>query len=191
MLQAGVVIQATTLNEVNSDLPGDIVAQIAEDVMDTPTGQHVLIPATAKLYGRYSDDIEYGQSRALIAWNRILFPDGSSQNIGSMSGTDAGGAAGVEADVDRHEWKMAGAIGLSVFTSIVGQAGALWGDSGGQTTIVGVGAQGAGQEAQSIAREIANRELNRRNTLRIPQGYTVAVMLSRDVALPPWKGGQR
>lgn len=181
VLQAGTIIPATLLNSVNSDLPGDIIAMINEDVRDTATGQYILIPATSRLYGRYNAELRYGQSRAQIAWNRILFPDASSQNIGSMSGTDASGAAGIEGDVDHHTWSMAGAIGLSAFMSIIGQAGTIVAGDKGTTNIGSIGAEGAGRETQSIGREFVTRELDRPNTLSLAAGTQVAVMLSKDV----------
>ena len=190
MLQAGIIIQAITLNAVNSDLPGDVVAQITENVFDTPTGDHVLIPATAKLYGRYGDTLRYGQSRAQVAWNRILFPDGSSQNIGAMGGTDGSGAAGVEGEVDRHPWQMAGAVGVSAFITLLGQTGTLLKGDGGTTNIGSIGADGATKEASGIGKEFVTKELNRPNTLTLPQGTAVAIMITRDVALPPWDGHQ-
>lgn len=190
MLQAGTIIAAVTLNEVNSDLPGDVVALINRDVVDTPTGTVVLIPASAKLYGRYSDQLSYGQRRSQIAWTRILFPDGSSQNIGSMIGTDAAGAAGIEGDVDRHVGDMALAIGGTAFFSVLSQAGQLV-QGGGADTVVSVGAAGGGGAAASIGQQMITRELNRPNTLTVPAGSQVAVMLSKDIALPPYQDANR
>ncbi|QNT71465.1 TrbI/VirB10 family protein [Defluviicoccus vanus] len=187
MLQASTIIRAVTLNEVNSDLPGDVAAIVSEDVCDTPTGDHVLIPAASKLYGRYNDQLSYGQRRAQISWTRILFPDGSSQNIGSMAGTDGSGAAGVEGEVDRHWGEMAGAIGATALFTILGQAGTLLRGDGGNTNIGVVGAGAAGDAAAQVGGAFIHRELNRPNTLIIPQGTSVAVMLSKDLALPPYE----
>jgi type IV secretion system protein VirB10 len=187
MLQASTIIPATTLNEVNSDLPGDVAAIITEDVRDTPSGEHVLIPAAAKLYGRYNDQLSYGQRRAQISWSRILFPDGSSQNIGSMAGTDASGAAGIEGEVDRHLGAMAGAIAGTALFTVLGQAGAILRGDGGTTNIGVVGAGAAGDAAAQVGSQLIGRELNRPNTLIIPQGSAVAVMLSKDLALPPYQ----
>ena len=186
MLQASTIIRAVTLNEVNSDLPGDVAAIISEDVRDTPTGDHVLIPAAAKLYGRYNDQLSYGQRRAQISWTRILFPDGSSQNIGSMAGTDGSGAAGIEGEVDRHWGAMAGAVGGTALFTVLGQAGAILRGDGGNTNIGVVGAGAAGDAASQVGSQLITRELNRPNTLIIPQGSPVAVMLSKDLALPPY-----
>jgi type IV secretion system protein VirB10 len=187
MLQAATIIRAVTLNEVNSDLPGDVAAIVSEDVRDTPTGRHVLIPAASKLYGRYNDQLSYGQRRAQIGWTRILFPDGSSQNIGSMAGTDASGAAGIEGEVDRHVGSMAGAIAGTAFFTLLGQAGTLVQGDGGNTNIGVLGAGAAGNAASQAGSQFISRELNRPNTLIVPQGSTVAVMLSKDLALPPYQ----
>jgi type IV secretion system protein VirB10 len=187
MLQAATIIRAVTLNEVNSDLPGDVAAIITEDVRDTPTGRHVLIPAASKLYGRYNDQLSYGQRRAQISWTRILFPDGSSQNIGSMAGTDAAGAAGIEGEVDRHVGAMAGAIAGTAFFSLLSQAGTLVQGDGGNTNIGVLGAGAAGNAASQAGSQLITRELKRPNTLIISQGSTVAVMLSKDLALPPYQ----
>ncbi len=185
-IQAGVIIHAALLTAVNTDLPGDVVALITHDVFDTATGQFLLIPSGSKLYGRYDNQLSYGQTRAAIAWNRILFRNGTSQNIGAMVGTDSSGSAGVEADVDHHSGAMAAAIAGSAAFTVLGQLGALFGNGDSNTNIGVVGANAAGAETANIGRQIVTKELARPNTLTIPQGYQVAVMVSRDMALPPY-----
>lgn len=185
-IQAGVIIHAALLTAVNTDLPGDVVALVTHDVFDTATGQYLLIPSGSKLYGRYDNQLSYGQTRTAIAWNRILFRNGTSQNIGAMVGTDASGSAGVEADVDHHSGAMAAAIAGSAAFTVLGQLGALFGSGDTNTNIGVVGANAAGAETANIGRQIVTKELARPNTLTIPQGYQVAVMVSRDMALPPY-----
>lgn len=193
MIQAGTIIPAITQTAIDSDLPGDVVAMIQVPVCDTPTGERLLIPPSTKLYGRYADQLAFAQSRAQVAWVRILFPDGSSQNIGSMPGTDASGAAGIEADVDTHPWGMAGAIGASALFSIVGQTGQILSatEGGGGTTnvgILGVGAAGAGETTRSIGAEMIRKQLDRPRTLTVAPGSTINLMLSKDLALPVYHG---
>ncbi len=185
-IQAGVIIHAALLTALNTDLPGDVVALITHDVFDTATGRYLLIPSGAKLYGRYDNQLSYGQTRAAIAWNRILLPNGASQNIGAMVGTDASGTSGVAADVDRHPWSMAAAIAGSAAFTVLGQIGALLGDGDANTNIGVLGAGAAGQETANVGRQIVGKELARPNTLTVPQGYRVAVLVSRDMALPPY-----
>ena len=126
-IQAGVIIHAALLTAVNTDLPGDVVALITHDVFDTASGQYLLIPSGSKLYGRYDNQLSYGQTRAAIAWNRILFRNGTSQNIGAMVGTDSSGSAGVEADVDRHYGRDGGSHRRQRgFHGVGAGGGALW-----------------------------------------------------------------
>ncbi|MBP6501067.1 MAG: conjugal transfer protein TrbI, partial [Thauera sp.] len=83
-LRAGFVIPGTLISGINSELPGQIMAQVAQNVYDTPTGKHLLIPQGSRLVGRYSSDVAYGQARVLVAWQRIVFPDGKAIDIGAM-----------------------------------------------------------------------------------------------------------
>ena len=87
-LRAGFVVPATLISGINSDLPGQIMAQVAQDVYDTPTGKHLLIPQGSRLVGSYSSDVAYGQARVLVAWQRIVFPDGKAMD-GAMPGADS------------------------------------------------------------------------------------------------------
>jgi type IV secretory pathway VirB10-like protein len=88
-LRAGFVVPATLISGINSDLPGQIMAQVAQNVYDTPTGKHLLIPQGSRLVGTYSSDVAYGQARVLVAWQRIVFPDGKAMDIGAMPGATA------------------------------------------------------------------------------------------------------
>ena len=91
-VKAGTLISAALITAINSDLPGEVIAQVTRPVYDHVTGRTVLIPQGARLIGQYDSQVAYGQSRALIAWNRVIMPDGRSINIGSMTGADLSGA---------------------------------------------------------------------------------------------------
>lgn len=190
MIQAGTIIQATAINSTNSDLPGDVVAMINYDIADTSTHSIMLIPAGARLYGTYNNQLSEFQSRVQIAWSRILYPDGSSQNIGAMNGTDVAGSAGIEADVNTHPWGMAGAVLGAAFFSVLGDLPAIInnGSNSGQSNVnVGTLALGAGgKQSESIGDKMITRQLNRPRTLTLPQGAQVAIMTSKDIALPPY-----
>jgi type IV secretion system protein VirB10 len=102
---AGTVIPATLLTGVNSDLLGQVIAQVTRPVYDTVTGETALVPQGARLIGRYDSVIAFGQSRALLVWSRIVMPDGSSIRIDNLAGVDAHGYAGLEDKVDHHFWR--------------------------------------------------------------------------------------
>jgi type IV secretion system protein VirB10 len=106
------VVPATLISGINSDLPGQIMAQVAQNVYDTPTGKHLLIPQGSRLVGSYSSDVAYGQSRVLVAWQRIVFPDGKAMDIGTMPGADSAGYAGFNDQVNNHYLRLFGSAFL-------------------------------------------------------------------------------
>src|SRR5258707_9864843 len=101
-LRAGFVIPAVLLSGVNSEVPGTIIAQVAQDVYDNATGSDLLIPQGARLNGSYSSNVQYGQSRLFVVWQRIVFPDGRALDIGAEPGTDLSVYAGFKVRVDSH-----------------------------------------------------------------------------------------
>ena len=84
------------------------MAQVAQNVYDTPTGRYLLIPQGARLVGRYASDVAYGQSRVLVAWQRLVFPDGKALDIGAMPGADSAGYAGFTDRVNHHYLRVFG-----------------------------------------------------------------------------------
>src|SRR5208337_953708 len=97
---------ASLITGINSDLPGLVVAQVTENVYDTATGRALLIPQGSRLIGAYDSVVAFGQSRALLVWQRIVMPDGSSIQIDNLPATDAAGYAGLEDGVDYHTWTL-------------------------------------------------------------------------------------
>ena len=52
-LMAGTVIPAALVTGINSDLPGQVIANVTEAVYDTATGRYLMIPQGSRLIGRY------------------------------------------------------------------------------------------------------------------------------------------
>ena len=102
------VIPAAMITGINSDLPGQIQAQVTQDVYDSATGDHLLIPKGAKLTGSYDSRVIFGQRRVLVAWTRVIYPDGSALSLGAMPGADIGGYAGFADKVNNHYLKIFG-----------------------------------------------------------------------------------
>ena len=116
-LQAGFVIPAIMLSGINSELPGQVMAQVSRNVYDTPTGRYLLIPQGSRLIGSYNSGIQYGQSRILMAWQRIVFPDGRTLDLGAMPGADQAGYAGFHDQVNNHYFRLFTKFSRSVFFS--------------------------------------------------------------------------
>ncbi|MEM1381817.1 MAG: TrbI/VirB10 family protein [Pseudomonadota bacterium] len=178
VLQAGSVIEAALLTGLRSDLPGQITAQVTANVYDSPTGQFLLIPQGARLLGEYDSRVATGQRRLLLAWTRLILPDGRSIVLERQPGTDQAGYAGLEDGVDNHWGQLFRAAGLATILNIGLEAGEDGGDEiaeairdGTQDTI------GRAGEA------IVQRQLNIPPTLTIRPGFPVRVMVTRDLIL--------
>lgn len=187
-IRTGTVIPGVMISGINSDLPGRMIAQVSQNVYDSATGQHLMIPQGARLYGRYDSNVAMGQERVLIVWERIIYPDGSALNINSMPGSDQEGFAGFQDQVDNHYWRIFGnAALLSVIT-----AGAQLsqpdsqGDDGYDANQV-LAAQ-LGQQFGQVGQEMIRRNMNIQPTLKIRKGYRFNIMITKDIVARPWQG---
>ena len=185
-VKAGTVIPAALLTAINSDLPGEIIAQVTEPVYDHTTGRTVLIPQGSRLIGHYDSQIAYGQEQALIAWNRIVMPNGRSINIGSMEGADLSGASGLHDQVDGHFWQLARGILLStVFSVGAAEAQDASARSSGSLVLNSTGS-GVANEAEQVGSQITSRDLNRQPTLKVRAGWPLRVLVNKDMILAPY-----
>jgi len=183
ILQAGAVISAALITGIRSDLPGQITAQVTENIYDSPTGRILLVPQGTRIIGEYSNDVGFGQRRVLLVWNRLIFPNGRSIVLERQPGADTQGYAGLEDGVDYHWWDLAKAAGLSTLLSIGAELATNDDDrliqairNGGQNTI-----NDAGQQ-------IVRRQLNVAPTLTVRPGFPVRVIVTRDLVLEPYGG---
>jgi type IV secretory pathway VirB10-like protein len=185
-IKAGTVIPAALLTAINSDLPGEVIAQVTEPVYDHVTGRYVLIPQGARLIGRYDAQVAYGQTRALVVWRRVIFPNGNSLDFGGMAAADPTGAAGLSDRVNDHFGQLAKGIVLSTLLSMgVSSAQDAQARSSG-TLVLNSGASGLANEAESVGSRLTNRDLNRQPTIEIRQGAQVRVLIDRDMILEPY-----
>jgi type IV secretory pathway VirB10-like protein len=188
-VQAGTVIPATMIGGIDSDLPGQIIGQVRENVYDTPTGKYLLIPQGSRLVGVYSSAVTYGQTRVLIAWNRIIYPNGNSIDLGQMPGSDVGGYAGFNDEVNDHFVRIFGsAIMASLFS-----AGAQLSqpqNSNGNVNSTQILAASIGQQANTVGAMLISRGLDIQPTLTVRNGYRFNIMVTRDMVLQPWPGMQ-
>ena len=185
-VKAGTLIPAALITAINSDLPGEIVAQVTAPVYDHVTGRTVLIPQGSRLIGRYDSQVAYGQERALIVWSRVIMPDGRSINIDAMQGADLSGASGLKDRVDGHFGQLARGILLSTVFS-VGAASAQ--DASARSSgnfVINSTATGVASQAQQAGGQIASRDLNRQPTIRVRAGWPLRVLVNKDMILAPY-----
>jgi type IV secretory pathway VirB10-like protein len=185
-LTAGTAIDAALVTDLNSDLPGTVVAQVERDVYDSQTETNVLVPRGSRLIGRYDDRIVPGQSRMLVAWTRLLFPDGGSVELPGVAATDGRGATGVPGRADSHLTRVfEDAAVLSVLSAGAelsqpnGGGSAFTAPSVGQT----IGAA-AGAQLASLGTEMVRQGLTVKPTIVVPAGAPLAVLLADDLVFP-------
>lgn len=184
-LKATAIIPATLITGINSDLPGPIIAQVREPVYDTVSGQHLLIPQGARLLASYDSMIAWGQERVLLCWQRIIFPNGSSINLGCMPAADLKGQAGLTDEVNEHWDRLLAAVGLSTVLSL-GVQGAAGNTTGYQPTLAQSAARNAAQEVNSIGQGMVQRQLNIQPTITVRPGFGVNVIVTKDMILQPY-----
>jgi type IV secretion system protein VirB10 len=184
-LKTGTVIPGVMVSGVNSDLPGSLLAQISQNVYDTATGRHLLLPQGAKLYGVYYSRVVYGQERVLIAWNRVIYPDGSSVTLGAMPGTDTAGYAGFHDQVDNHYLRIFGsAIMMSFITGGMSYAVDQAANTSGGTTSTTMHDEMVSALAAQLGQttiQLLQKNLNIKPTLEIRPGYQFNIVITKDV----------
>jgi type IV secretion system protein TrbI len=179
---AGSIIPAALITGLRSDLPGEITAQVTQDVFDTPTGKILLVPQGAKLVGQYDAQITFGQSRALLVWNRLILPNGKSIILERQPGTDTEGYAGLEDEVDNHWGMLFEAAVLSTVLSVGSEAGT----SDSENNLAQAIRQGASQSFNQTGEQIVGRSLDVQPTITIRPGFPVNVLVTHDLVLEPY-----
>ena len=184
VLQAGAVIPAALITGIRSDLPGQITAQVTENIYDSPTGRILLVPQGTRVVGQYDNGVGFGQRRVLLVWSRLIFPNGRSIVLERQPGADAEGYAGLEDGVDYHWGELFKAAALSTILSVGAEAGT----SQNENNLVQALRQGASNSVSQTGQQIVSRQLNIAPTLTIRPGFPVRVIVTRDLVLEPYGG---
>jgi len=182
-VMAGTVISASLITGVNSDLPGTVIAQVTQNVYDTVTGQYILIPQGARLIGRYDSVIAFGQSRALLIWTRIIYPDGASIQIDNMPASDVAGYAGLRDRVDFHTFRLVKGIVLS---TLLGVGTELSFDQT-ESDLVEALRESSQNAANQAGQKIVQRNLDIQPTIKIRPGWPLRVIVHKDLVLRPYR----
>jgi len=187
-IKAGTIIPSLLITGLNSDLPGQITAQVRENVYDTATGRYLLIPQGTRLVGEYDSKVAYGQDRALIIWSRLIMPNGHSINLEGMPGVDMSGYAGLSDSVNNHYGKLLTGV---ILGSVIGAGAQV--ATGGQGTAFNapsfsqLAVSGAAQNINQAGQQITQRNLNLQPTIEIRPGLKLNVFVTRDMILKPYR----
>lgn len=179
----GSVLPATLITGINSDLPGKIIAQVSQNVYDSPTGRFMLVPQGTKIFGTYESGVVYGQERVLVSWNRLIFPDGKTIDIGSMNGTDQAGYSGMNDLVNNHYLRLfTSSFLLSVISAgITYSQDKYTSNNENGTTASSAMAQSFGSQMGNTALQMIQKNMNISPTLEIRPGFKINVMVTKDI----------
>ena len=190
-LKRGSVIAATLITGINSDLPGLITAQVSQNVYDSATGRHLLIPQGTRVLGRYDSEVSYGQSRVLVIWTDLIFPDGSSLMLGGMPGVDSAGYGGFTDQVDNHFGRI---FGSAVLVALIGAGTEMMipqdrSALGASTRAEDAARRSFAETFTQMADQSMTRNFEVQPTLEIRPGYRFNILVEQDIvfssAVPP------
>ena len=183
MLTAGTVIPGSLITGIRSDLPGLVTAQVTENVFDSATGRILLVPQGARLIGKYDSVVASGQKRALVVWQRIVLPDGSSLGLDNVPASDASGYAGLADKVDTHSWALLKGV---VISTLLGVGSEL--QFSGESGLVQAIRQSGQQNVARAGDQLTSKTLNVQPTITIRPGTPVRLVVQKDLILAPWRG---
>ncbi|MDJ1163942.1 TrbI/VirB10 family protein, partial [Burkholderia gladioli pv. gladioli] len=185
-VMAGTIIPAALVTGINSDLPGEIIAEVMQPVYDTASGHYLLIPQGSRLIGRYDSQVAFGQQRVLLVWLRLVLPDASSIALDKLPGIDPAGYAGLEDGVDWHWGRILTGAVLSTMLGVGSElAVSNQGSANGNTVIA---LRDSSQDtANQVGQEITRRDLSIQPTLTVRPGFQVSVMVNKDLVLRPYQ----
>lgn len=183
MLSAGTVIAASLITGLNSDLPGFVTAQVTENVRDSATGRTTLIPQGSRLIGAYDSVVAFGQRQALVVWQRVVLPNGSSLRLDNMPASDARGFAGLGDKVDLHTWQLLKGVALSTLLGVGTEL-----SIGGEGDLVRAIRESTQQAGSRAGDQIVSRNLNVQPTITVRPGWPLRVVVNKDLVLEPWSG---
>ncbi|MCZ4806700.1 TrbI/VirB10 family protein [Legionella pneumophila] len=184
-LRAGSVIPGVMISGISSELPGQIIAQVSQNVYDTATGKYLLIPQGTKILGLYSSDVSFGQNSLLVAWQRLVFPDSKALDIGSMPGADSAGYAGFRDEVNHHYARiygsallMSGIIAGITYSQNTNQSNQF---GYAQPTAGSVMSQALGQQLGEVTSQLVSKNLNVSPTINVRAGYRFNIIVVKDL----------
>jgi type IV secretion system protein VirB10 len=186
VVTASTVIPAALVTGINSDLPGQVIANVTEAVYDTATGKYLLIPQGSRLIGRYDSQVAFGQRRVLLVWTRLILPDASSIALDRLPGIDPAGYAGLEDGVDWHWDRILAGAALSTLLGVGAELAAPANGTDGDRVVIAA-REGAQDTVNQVGQEITKRNMSIQPTLTIRPGFAVRVMVNKDMVLRPYQ----
>jgi type IV secretion system protein VirB10 len=183
-LKAGAIIPGVLLTAVDTSRPGPVVAAVSQNVFDSVTGRHLVVPQGTRLIGRHDGESAHGDRRAFLVWDRLILPNGKSLILSEEPGVDAQGAVGVRGDVDRRLVPLGAA---TLFAGAITTLGERARGGSEDRSFAASAGSAASIEAAQVGGRLVDRELRVRPSIRVRAGASVRVMITRDLILEPYR----
>lgn len=189
-LKAGSLLPCVLISGLNSDLPGNIIAQVSENVWDTVSGRMLLIPRGSRLIGTYDSHITYGQNRALVIWSRLIFPDGSALLLDNLQGTDQSGYTGFKGKVNKHWGQM---LTSALLVSLIGAGVELASpndrnnnnnNNNNGKSVSDILSERVATSIADVMTRIISKGMDRQPTIVIKPGYRFLIFVQHDIVFP-------
>ena len=183
-VKTGTYIPITLVGGINSDLPGHLVAIVREDIYDTNTGTVKIIPAGSRLFGTFSSEVSWGQTRVQVVFNRLTLPNGKSINLGAMGAADLAGQSGLTGDVNIHLGKVIGSI---IMAGVVGGADGALTNNGNHRKDKNSALSKSGEESGRTAIETVDKYTSKildvQPTITVKPGTRGTIVVEEDIIL--------
>jgi type IV secretory pathway VirB10-like protein len=184
-IMAGTIIPAALVTGINSDLPGEIIATVTQNVYDTVTGRYLLLPQGSRLLGQYDSQVTYGQRRVLLVWTRLLMPNGSSITLERLPGVDGAGYSGVEDGVNWHWGRIFAGAALTTLLGVNAQLVAANTNTNSGSIVIAT-RQSAQDSVNQVGQQITRKNLSIQPTLTARPGLPLNVIVNKDIVLHPY-----
>lgn len=174
ILLEGSVMTAALETGIHTGRPGPVRARIVRPVRDSKRLEEVLIPAGTQLIGAMEGTLAGEEPRALIVWNRMIFPNGEARDLPGLPALDQSGEGGLQDKVKHHRIQRFGSVAM---LALVGSATSV-------ATATTAGSLVGGSLALELSRTASTqleRGKRRMPTLVLRPGYQFLVYVSRDM----------
>lgn len=185
-LKAGTVVPGALLTGIDTSRPGPVVATVTQNVFDSISGRHLLVPQGTRLIGRHEGESAWGDRRAFLVWDRMILPDGRSMILGGEPGVDGQGATGVRGEVDRRLFPLLASTLFAGAITTLGQI-AREGDERASRSLLGDAGDAAAIEGARAGGRLVDRELEVSPSIRLRPGAPVRVLVTRDLIMEPYR----
>ena len=181
----GTVLETLLVTRLNSDFSGPVICMLTNSIY-SHDGQHLLVPAGAKVLGQTKRVEGFGQTRLAVVFHRLIMPDGYSVDLDQFQGLNQIGETGLKDKVNHHYFEIFGA-------SVAVGAIAGLAEAGTNTSSLDWPRQRRMHTGEGVAASLSqsslhilDRFLNLLPTITIREGRRVKVYLTQDLLLPDY-----